>query len=245
VSLIDRWLAGLDDERAVARFRRVFFAIWLVYDLCDLYFRGTATAFDPFGLAPDRHPLLLVAQLGVMGCGVLLVSGRSPLFALAAVAFRGLECWIYPLNDFLYFVVISIWLAVPGDRKWQRDVLIWQTAWIYFATGLLKLNRDWLSGGHLFVRFGYIHTMRWPRIAADCTESLACLSKMAWIGVSGELAMVVLLIAGARFGRFGRRAAMLLAVGIHATAAIGLNVWFFGASMVAQVAMLSRGRNSV
>jgi uncharacterized membrane protein YphA (DoxX/SURF4 family) len=234
-----RWVAAEAADAAALRFRRLFALIWLTHDVCDLLGRGTASQSDP--LAPGRPPLLTIMQLGLIAAELGMVLGRpsAPLFSLLAVMLRIFQAAFYPLNDFFYFVVIGLLLLVPGNPHWRRQVLVWQTAWIYLATGLLKLNDQWLSGGHLFVRFGYLwQAAGWPHPPAleRCVASLSCTSMLAVGAVLAELALGILLLVGR-----GRRPAIALAVGVHLFAALALNVWFFGASMVAQVVLLFPG----
>jgi uncharacterized membrane protein YphA (DoxX/SURF4 family) len=99
----------------------------------------------------------------------------------------------------------------------------------------------WLSGGHLFVRLRYLivaYDWPYPHALARCAESLPCDAVLAWCGAGAELLLGILLAAGV-----ARRYVVPLAVGIHLFGALALNVFFFGASMVAQVALLSpRGK---
>ncbi len=125
--------------------------------------------------------------------------------------------------------------------RWVCDALRWQAAWIYLATGALKLNPAWLSGGHLYVRQAYLAAvLRWPYPAplAHALSHLTVDAGLAWVAASWEILLGVLLVAG-------RPAAAIagLAVAIHTFGALAMNVWFFGASMVAQVVLfLPRGR---
>jgi hypothetical protein len=230
------WVEAEAGHDRVARFRRAFAIVWLVYDLTDLLLGGTAHVLNlPVG---DRPALLTLCQVGLVGVQAGMALGRpsAPLFALLAAVLRGFELSVYPFNDFYYHLVICLWLAVPGNPRWRHDLLLVQTGWIYAATGLLKLNTDWLSGGHLFVRAGYLwEAAGWPHPQAfeACSRSLACTGALAKGAVAAELVLAGLLLA-----RRGRRLAIALALGIHLFAAVTLNVWFFGASMVAQVALL-------
>jgi hypothetical protein len=230
------WVEAEAPHDRVARFRRAFALIWLVYDLLDLVLGGTAATLDlPAG---HRPPLLTVCQLGLVCVQVGMALGRptAPLFAAMAVVLRAFELTIFPFNDFYYYIVVCLLLTIPGNPRWRHDVLLLQTGWIYAATALLKVNADWLSGGHLFVRAGYLwNAGGWPHIGAfrACSESLDCTGILAKGAIAGELLLAALL-----FVRRGRPLAIVLAVGIHLFAALMLNVWFFGASMVAQVALL-------
>jgi hypothetical protein len=230
------WVEAEAPHERVPRFRRAFALIWLTYDLLDLILGGTAATLDlPVG---HRPPLLTFCQLGLIGVQLGMALGRptAPLFAVMAALLRAFELTIFPFNDFYYYIVISLLLAVPGNPRWRHDVLLVQTAWIYAATALLKVNADWLSGGHLFVRAGYLwNAGGWPHIGVfrACSESLACTGALAKGAIAGELLLAALLLV-----RRGRPLAIATAVAIHLFAALMLDVWFFGASMVAQVALL-------
>jgi hypothetical protein len=230
------WVEADAPHARVARFRRAFALIWLGYDALDLILGGTAGNLDlPLG---HRPALLTACQLGLIGvqAGMALNRPTAPLFALLAAILRGFELTVFGVNDFYYYTVICLWLAVPGNPRWRYDLLLIQTAWLYAATGLLKVNADWLSGGHLFVRAGYLwEAVGWPhpRPLEACSQTLACTAALAKGAVAAELALAGLLIA-----RRGRPLAIALALGIHLFAALALDVWFFGASMVAQVWLL-------
>jgi uncharacterized membrane protein YphA (DoxX/SURF4 family) len=168
---------------------------------------------------------------------------------LAAAALRAVETyWFLRLNDFYYFIVVALLLSqVPPSAGWAkrpsapipgwvRDALRWQTAWIYLATGSLKLNTAWLSGGHLLVRQTYLAGVAhwpYPRALLPYLSSLAVDAKLAWLAAASELALGALVLAGRPAA-----AIFVLAAGIHLFGALATNVWFFGASMLAQVVLL-------
>jgi hypothetical protein len=107
---------------------------------------------------------------------------------------------------------------------------------MYFATALLKTSSVWLSGGHLYVRHQYLSAAwPWPYPAPfrALVSTLAGNALLARAGLLGEFAMAALL-----FRRGPRRLALALALALHGYAALALNVWFFGASMVAMIAFL-------
>jgi hypothetical protein len=111
-----------------------------------------------------------------------------------------------------------------------------QFAWVYLATGLLKLNPDWLGGGHLYVRTQYLWTSHgWP-YPAPLEALLSSVAADAWlarIGASFELALgVVLAIRRPYWLAAG------LVVAIHSFGTMLTNVWFFSASMIAGVLIL-------
>jgi hypothetical protein len=233
-----RWVAAETPSAPLVRFRVAFAAIWLVYDVLDLTLAGTARIHDWPGAGP---------------------AGGLPMIqvALLAAALRGLEWYAYlQLNDFAYYGVTALILAqtpavggvftLPqsndaGGRatvtKWPRDVLVWQAAWMYFATALLKVNPTWLSGRHLYVRFQYLRFAfgwRFPDLMNRCADSLGCDALLAAGGVLGEVTLAVLLFVYPR-----RRLALPIACGIHIFAAFATNVWFFGPSLIAQVGFLT------
>jgi len=136
----------------------------------------------------------------------------------------------------------SFMAARPGRRaagraapKWVRDVLLVQLAWIYLATGVLKLNPDWLGGGHLFVRTQYLALVGWPypEPLARALGHLAVDATLAKLGAVLEIALGLVLLA-----RRGYRLGVGLALGIHGVGTLLTNVWFFSASMIAAVALL-------
>src|SRR6185295_17654040 len=111
------------------------------------------------------------------------------------------------LNDFYYFIVVALLLSqLPtGWRRrrpiprWVRDALRWQTAWIYLATGALKLNTAWLSGGHLRVRHAYLaEVVGWPypRALVPWLSHLGVNAGLAWTAAIAEIALGALIVAG-------------------------------------------------
>ncbi len=248
-----RWFDHDSDDLGLLWFRSAFGLVWLAYDLCDLLCSGTAIcSYWPSGVFGAPYSLQLL-QLGLLACEVAMICGSYALIApLLAAALRTLEVWWFlQLNDFYYFIVVALLLSqvfsgsawkrpsvarLPG---WVRDALRWQTAWIYLATGTLKLNTAWLSGGHLHVRHAYLaEVARWPypRALVPWLTRLPVDAGLAWAAAASELALGALVAAGRPAA-----AILVLATGIHAYGALGTNVWFFGASMVAQVALLLPG----
>jgi hypothetical protein len=245
-----RWLDHGIDDPGLLWFRSAFGLVWLAYDFGDLLCSGTALcSFWPDGVFGAPRSLQLL-QLGLIACEVAMIRGSCALAApLAAAALRALEAyWFLRLNDFYYFIVVALLLSqVPPGGAWKRpsaarlpgwvrDALRWQTAWIYLATGTLKLNTAWLSGGHLHVRHAYLAEVAswpYPRFLARLLANISVDAGLAWMAVVAELTLGALVAAG-------RPAALILALAgsIHAYGALGTNVWFFGASMVAQVALL-------
>jgi hypothetical protein len=237
-------------------FRLAFAGIWLVYDVFDLTGSGTAQINDWSSAAAPAG--LVELQTGLIACelALLLLGGRwiLPVGALAAVL-RALEWDTYlRLNDFAYFIVTMAIVAntrgegllprrssspnAPLVPAWPRDVLLWQAGWMYLATGVLKLNPSWLSGGHLWVRFQYLAALGWPYpgLVRRCTESLGCDRVLSLFGVLGELTLAGLLLF-----RPQRRLALPVAIAVHGFAMVMTNVWFFGPSLIAEVGFLTNG----
>jgi hypothetical protein len=245
-----RWVAAVIPARSLIALRIAFGLVWLAYDLSDLYLRGTA---DESGALYGYHagPLSLAAlQWSLVACELALVVGwPARLAALVAAGLRALEAWHYlRVNDFYAYSVLALLLAQcrcggspfgPAPRAlvpaWPRDLFIWQVAWVYVATGVLKLSPAWLSGEHLWVRHHFLEAAGWPYpgFVRACVLNVRCDAALAWGGALGELTMGVLL-----FTRRARLAAVGLAIALHTYAALALNVWFFGFTMVALVATL-------
>jgi hypothetical protein len=249
-----RWVARDGPASPLIWFRVAFGAIWLVYDLSDLLGSGTAHIYDWLGTTPPTELVLL--QLGLIACEVALVTGKpsglAPAVALVAALLRAVEWHTYlGLNDFAYYAVTALILAhvraeggllcIPSadarTPRWPRDVLVLEAAWIYFATALLKANPTWLSGRHLFVRLEYLRAaLDWPYpdVVNRCADSLRCDGALAALAVLSELTLACLLVLRPR-----RRLVAPLAIVIHGVGALVTNVWFFGPSLVAQVALLT------
>jgi hypothetical protein len=243
------WLRRDSDALALTRFRRVFASIWLVYDACDLALNGTATCASWLLTALNGAPLgLQCNQLALIACQLCLIAGfRVSTLAFLACGLRLFEYWqFFRVNDFLYYAVTVAWLGfaepvVDRDGRlrvpaWVQRGLLVQTGWIYLASSLLKLNPAFLSGEHFFVRHAYLSTvLHWPYPAflRPWLLSLRMNAALAWLTVCSEAALGTLLVL-----RRGRFVALALALGIHGFAAIGMNVFFFGASLLAQVALL-------
>jgi hypothetical protein len=248
------WVAADTRAAPLVRFRVAFGVIWGVYDVLDLAGSGTARIHDWIGTTAPAG--LVSLQLGLIACELVMVLGGpvgwAPVAALVAVVLRAVEWHTYlELNDFLYYAVTALILAQargPGGLlrmpakdalvpRWPRDVLVLQAAWIYFATALLKMNHTWLSGRHLFVRLEYMRAAfgwPYPDVVNRCADSLSCDAALATMGVLAELTLACLLIVRPR-----RWLVTPLAIGIHLFGALATNVWFFGPSLVAQVAFLT------
>jgi hypothetical protein len=242
-----RWVDAEDEGRGVAPFRRVFVAIWLTYDLLDLALGTTERSLDWFPHA--RDPGLVVVQIVLIATGAMLLWGRGVwAFGMTAAAARAVEAFVYfPLNDFFLGSIFLLLLAHStggpfrddgGGRKpkWVHDALLVQLAFIYAATAVLKMNPDWLDGGHLFVRTQYlVVNWGWPypgwleqRLASPAFD--AFLAKLA--------ILLELTLAGVLFVRGPFWLGVGLTLAIHAFGAFMTNVWFLSATMIASVVLL-------
>jgi hypothetical protein len=248
--VVSAWLAREVDARPLDAFRRAFVAVWIAYDSFDLLLSGTALCAWWGTTTVQGAPLgLQLLQVGLIVCQCVLWMGRYPtVMAVAACCFRLTEQFVYfGLNDFLYYVVTVAWLAVaagftttnPQGRvvpAWLRDGLVVQTGWIYFASALMKMNPVFLSGDHFWVRHAYqTMVVHWPypQFMRPWLLSLPVNAALARLTVAAEALLGVLLCL-----RRGRPLALALSLGIHVFAAIAMNVFFFGASLIAQVWLL-------
>jgi hypothetical protein len=255
-SRFDEWINRRIPGRDLMRFRTAFALIWVIYDCID-FATGQTLGFINGMMPGSNAGLLDWIQVALIACGVLVVLGvRARTFLAVGVLMRLAESYFFPLNDFFYQAVIgSILCALDfdGARKnpgsvsaWPRTVLLLQTAWIYFASAILKLNPSFLSGGDLVVRHQHqlaVSLLPYPDFFRSGVSSLTVNQAMAWATVIFELALpVVLLLAtmGKRPQKGFRWAVLTLAILIHGYAAFGLNVFFFSASLLAQIYFLSR-----
>jgi hypothetical protein len=251
---LERWLDARDEGDAVATFRRVFAAIWVLYDVIDLGWGMTERSRVWF--PHDRDPKLAALQVVLIASGVVLALGRYVwISGMTAAVARATEAFVYfSLNDFFFSSVVYLLLAHseggpfprgdgPARPRWVRDALIFQLGWIYVATGVLKLNPDWLDGGQLFVRTQYLaisHGWPYPAALSRAFTSLAFDAKLSKIGAASEILLgVTMLVRGPYW------LAVALAFGIHAFGALITNVWFFPASMMAGVLLLLPRRASL
>jgi hypothetical protein len=245
-----RWTRAEIPGGGVRRFRVAFAAIWLTYDVLDLCLKGTGTSVAYWSGAPRLLQLEAIQLALIAAEAGLLVGWRARRCAFAAFVLRAYEAYFFfRLNDFYYFSVVALILsqcrlesdpARPGapapEPAWPRDVLLAQAAWMYFATALLKTSAVWVSGGHLFVRQQYLQTIcgwPYPAVYRAFVATLGGNAFLARLGLAGEF-----LLAGLLAFRAPKRPTVALAVALHGFAALALNVWFFGASMVAQAAFL-------
>lgn len=245
------WIRARTARRPLVLFRIIFAAVWLTYDLIDVSMGETFKQIW-FLRAPVEPRWIIDAQVVLIVCEVgLLLGWRARWFAFAAFLARSVESWFYPLNDFLYYSVTALILSLcdcekaplnaPEALAWPRDLLVLQTAWIYSASAIFKLNPDFLSGGDLFVRQNYtasILPIPYPGWYLELISHLEVSRALAWLGVGGELMLGVLLFLWwwwPERRRFSRVPVWVLAASIHGCALFTLNVFFFSVSMLAQV----------
>jgi hypothetical protein len=240
---LDSYLARQDEDGAVRRARRYFAGVWLVYDVIDTVAGGVEHARDWM-----PHPAnlgLLATHAVLVVCGIQLVRDRRPFaFALMAVGARLVETHFYGLNDFFYYAILMLLMAHgeggPFERGkkplWVRHALLLQLGWMYFATASLKLSSDWLSGGQLFARTGYlVRGFDWPYPARlyQAFQSMHFCAILACVGVGSEFLLAFVLLARRPYWL-----GVVLVVGIHTFAMVVTNVWFFSVSNIGIVALL-------
>jgi hypothetical protein len=230
------WTVAEDKDSSLPRFRFWFAFVWITYDFFDLISHGTADIL--WTTSASDGPLRALQAALIVGQLCILLGISAPLACVVCFFLRLAEAQFYfGLNDYYYYCVMILPLTFAGEKRlWTRKLLLLQIAWIYFATATLKLNQDWLSGGHLYVRQNYLAAIQgWPYPAWYRALFLS-LSGCRWLAVLGVAAEFVL--AGMVLSRRFPRACTALAVSVHLFAALALNVWFFGASMALGVALL-------
>ncbi len=244
-----RWFDHDSDDPGLLWFRSAFGLVWLAYDLCDLLCSGTAIcSYWPSGVFGAPYSLQLL-QLGLLACEVAMICGSYALIApLLAAALRALEAWWFlRLNDF----TTSSWSRCSSRRSPRLRV---EEALCSSPPGVgarrsaladsldLPRHRDVEAQRSVAVRRPPPRAPRVPRrrgalAPTRAPSSLADPSpggRGARLGSGGLGARAQALVAAGR----PAAAILVLAAGIHAYGALGTNVWFFGASMVAQVALL-------
>ncbi len=208
---------------------------------------------------PISHQLVSGLQIILILCEIgLLLGWRPRMMAFVAFLARGYFSYLFPFNDYLYFTVVALLLSVSECEEarkgeslpnqvlaWPRDVLVLQTAWIYFAAALFKLGPNFISGGDLYVRQNYaaeVLPLPFPEFYRSFISTLSGNAILAWSGIFVEASIAMVLVAWWWFPEYRRKlrfAAIAIAIGIHGYAALFLNVFFFGASMLAQVVLLT------
>lgn len=240
---LETYLARQDEDGAVRKTRRSFAGVWLIYDVVDTLAGGIEHARD---WMPHSASVTLVAtHLVLIACGIQLVRDRQPfVWGLIAVGARFVETYEYGLNDFYYYVLMMLLLA-HGDggpfekgKKplWVRHALLAQLGWVYFATAVLKLNADWLSGGQLFARTEYlVRGFDWPypSFVRHAFQSAHFCAILAYVAVIGELLLAFVLLARRPYWL-----GVVLVAGIHGFAMVVTNVWFFSVSNIVAVTLL-------
>lgn len=220
---------------------RTWMAVWLWYDLVDLWTGGTARILNMF---TAQHSELFVVQCALIVLEALIVFGSKRLFWLAWVACTLTRGWFalryFALNDFLYYTVFGVWVVLfyHQPAKHFRRVMLLQHAWIYLATSVLKMNEDFLSGGHVFVRHQYLLFEGWFEfmpVLQDAYRWLASIEvskALSWLVVVFELAIGVCWLLASGCSKRVRQCAWALVLAIHVPAMFLDNVWFFGAAMI-------------
>jgi hypothetical protein len=240
---LDSYLARQDEDGAVRRARRCFAGVWLVYDIIDTLAGAVEHSRD---WMPHPTNLALAATHTVLiACGVQLVLDHRPfVFGAIATGARLVETHFYGLNDFFYYAILMLLMAHgeggPFERGkkplWVRHALLAQLAWVYFATAALKLSADWLSGGQLFARTGYlVRGFDWPYPSRlyQAFQSMHFCAILACLAVGSEF-LLAFVLATRRPYWLG----VVLVVGIHTFAMVVTNVWFFSVSNIVIVVLL-------
>jgi len=248
------WCQTEIPARPLRALRNAFAAIWLVYDLIDLTTGQTAKNAFILGMNLDPN-WLKSSQVITILCEVgILLGWQSRWFLLGACVSRAWLGTIYSLNDFLYFTVVALLLAqadcdagVEMTPRWPRDLLLLQTTWMYFCSSLLKMNPDFLSGGDLYARGNYVARALpffYPKFYVSWLGHMSFDSALAWTAVAIELLLaILLLLLTCRFHNRGlRNLILVLTLAVHIFAAYAYNVFFFGASLIAQVYFLTLSR---
>jgi hypothetical protein len=250
------WVTKTTSNKSLIYFRMAFAGIWLIYDLIDIWTSATLKIIwfyhlpVPANLVFGLQILLITFEIG------LLLGWYPRTLAFGAFLARAYFASFFTLNDFFYFSIAALLLSVSdssGSVKepkqvlaWPRDLFILQTGWIYFASAFLKLNPAFLSGSDLLVRNRYaisVLPIYYPEFYRSLVSSLSGNSFLSWCAVIMEMSLALSLFSWLLFPAQRKKLhylALALAIGIHVYAAYGLNVFFFGASMIAQVGFLSK-----
>lgn len=249
------WTQSTCSRKCLRHFQIAFASVWLTYDLFDLFLGGTESVL---WLAPTpelRQTLKLLQCILIVSQLNIIFGIQTKIFTIALFLARGFQGFLFPINDFFYGAVIALilipaqWDEVSPDGQvpaWPRDVLILQTAWIYFATALLKLGPSFISGGDLYVRQNYLSKfLNWPFpvFYQRWISTLPGNAVLSWTAISLELVLSVFLFLWWKKKDLRdtlRPLSVALVIAIHGFAALTTNVFFFGFSMVAQVFLLTR-----
>jgi len=253
---LQNWISKEISNKYLIFFRIAFSSIWLTYDLID-FSKSETLKFIWFYRLPVRSNIVVSLQVLLILFEFGLLLGWHPRkMSFGAFLSRAFLSYFVTLNDFFYFSIVALILSVcdtegwPNKPKqiagWPRDILVLQTAWIYFSSSILKMNPSFLNGSDLFVRQNYelaILPMYYPAFFRSFLSTLWGNSILSWAAVLMEGGLAIALFTWLifpRFRKFSRLLALLLATGIHGYAAYTLNVFFFGASMIVQVAFLTK-----
>jgi hypothetical protein len=249
IERFQKWLMAECDQSGLIYFRRCFAAIWLVYDLIDLTKAEFITNLWFLGITSDAH-FVITLQVLVIGFELGLLFGFYPrICALGAGLTRAVFAYNFGLNDFIYFAVICFILTQvdPKSRRaWPRDVLVLQTAWIYFASAILKMNPSFVSGGDLYVRQNYeaaVLPIPYPAFYLGWISDIQHDAYLAYLTIAMELILPVILFSWWFFPKrrkILRSVAIAMAVAMHGFAAYALNVFFFGLSLIIQILFITQ-----
>ncbi len=256
LSSFKRWSIKTTSNKSLIYFRIVFASIWLIYDLIDVSTSETLKISWFYHLpVPANFTIGLQIFLITLEIGLLL--GWYPrTLAFGVFLARASFAYFFTLNDFFYFSAAALLLSVsdsgglPKKTKqvlaWPRDLFILQTGWIYFASSLLKLNPAFLSGSDLFVRHNYeisVLPIYYPEFYRSFVSTLWGNSILSGFAVVMEMSLALTLFSWFLFPTQRKKLhclALILVIGIHGYAAYAFNVFFFGASMIAQVGFFSK-----
>jgi hypothetical protein len=117
-----------------------------------------------------------------------------------------------------------------------RHALLAQLGWVYFATGVLKLNTDWLGGGQLLARTEYLRlAFDWPYppFVRRALQSIGFCAVLSYMAVGAELLLAFVLSVRRPYWL-----GVLLVASIHGFAMVMTNVWFFSLSNIVTVTLL-------
>jgi hypothetical protein len=249
------WTQRTCDRNTLKHFQIAFASVWLLYDILDLLLGGTESVL---WLMPENslRQVLKTLQCVLIISQINIVFGiQTKVFTLALFLARACEGFLFPINDFFYGAITALilipaqWGEASEDGQvpaWPRDLLILQTAWIYFATAILKLGPSFISGGDLYVRQNYLSKfLNWPFPAfyLKWISSLPANAVLSWAAISLELLLSVSLFVWWKKKKLRKNLRPLLValvIAIHGFAASTTNVFFFGFSMIAQVFLLTR-----
>lgn len=244
------WTTSTIDASRFLLLRKIFTAIWILYDVSDLLLHGATTVGWRLHGSPLIQYYTILQIVLVIFETAIFFSFHPRLFAFACLLCRGCIASYWPLNDFLFYCIIMLIFSLCKTEhqrvsKWPIDVLNAQIAWVYFSTAVLKINPAWMTGGGLYVRIQEAKMFlgrAYPQFIESIFSDLTYLSILARIAIIGELAVSLLLLyclTTPNANRYARYLLCFLVCCIHIFAAITVNVLFFGAVMISMVVILN------